>query len=261
MGDSSESASGGFDDVASAYDDQGRERKSNVNPVGSFLGSTTPAEHSENDRRVSEALSAMPDPDTGERMFDNVITGQRESVETYSRPDFSPREGSALDFNQEPSITATPLGVAGRVLGSLAFGGPLGLAASTLLGAAGNKMSEEAGHGSITIRASDGVTVNRGDSGTGNRNVYTTENTKDVPEGLMAGKDTAFPGRYDNPPEENIDYNETPNVPAKAPKQKASLLSPQQPNIQEEEVDPLAQSRRRYAGQNSLMSSGYRGFA
>ena len=45
MGDSSESAGGGFDDVASAYDDQGRERKSNVNPVGSFLGCTTPGEH------------------------------------------------------------------------------------------------------------------------------------------------------------------------------------------------------------------------
>ena len=264
MGDSSESASGGFDDVASAYDDQGFERQSNVNPVGSFLGSTTPAEHSENDKRVSAALSAMPDPDTGERMFDNVITGQRESVETYSRPEFAPREGSALDFNQEPSMTVTPLGVVGRVLGSLAAGGPLGLAASTLLGAAGNKMSEEAGHGSITIRASDGVTVNRGDSGTGNRNVYTTENTKDVPEGLMAGKDPAFPGRYDNPPDGDIDYGNDSPLPSsvpKAPKQKASLLSPQQPNIQEEEVDPLAQSRRRYAGQNSLMSSGYRGFA
>lgn len=262
MGDSSGSESGGgFDDVASAYDDQGFERQSNVNPVGSFLGSTTPAEHSENDKRVSAALSSAPDPDTGERMFDNVITGQRESVETYSRPSFAPTEGSALDFNQEPSITATPLGVAGRVLGSLAFGGPLGLAASTLLGAAGNKMSEMAGHDSLTIRASDGFTVNRGDSGTGNRNVYTTENTRNVPEGLMAGTDPAFPGRYDNPPEEDIDYNETPSAPAKAPKQKASLLSPQQPNIQEEEVDPLAQSRRRYAGQNSLMSSGYRGFA
>jgi hypothetical protein len=254
-------------------------------PVGKALGSTTPPEHIENDRRVTKALDTMPDPVTQVRMFDNVITGKRESVEDYQRDTFAPRPGSALDsINQPLSFTLSPFGLLGRAAAAATgLGGIGGMLLGSLSMMAGNKISEKMGHSSVTV-SPDGVTVNnssgddsvtdnRDDSGSGNRNVYTTEDTTNLPVGLMAGNDPAHPGRYDplgpthedTSPEipDNIDFgpdSPPPIVRDKFPKSKVSLLAPKQSEILEEEVDPLAMTRRRYAGQNSLLSSGYRGF-
>lgn len=82
---------------------EARTYRAAMGPIEQRMGGQKSDQDIENDQRVTEALGSDPDPNTGERMFDNVITGQRQSVGSYSRESTPVAPGSVLDSMNQPA--------------------------------------------------------------------------------------------------------------------------------------------------------------
>ena len=74
-----------------------------MGPVEQFMGGQQSDQDYENDRRMSAALGDMSDAETGKRMFTNVNTNQRQSVDSYSRESSGVRPGSLMDRINQPA--------------------------------------------------------------------------------------------------------------------------------------------------------------
>ena len=99
-----------------------------MGPIEQRMGGQKSDQDIENDQRVTAALNTAPDPETGERMFTNVNTGRRQSVDSYSRESSGVRPRSVLaNLNSAPNL--------GTLLGagvSMAVGGIPGMVAGLM---------------------------------------------------------------------------------------------------------------------------------